>query len=273
MGRQFVLGIGGFFRAFGFALEHRLWWAFLAPVILWAVLAYGLFAALDGPVDRFTAWVAAQFNIPVDAAAADGWAGTWNAVKAFLNDARELLMGVVLKLAIAYLLFTFNKYLVLILLSPLLAYVSERAEEIVGDRSYPFSLRQLMKDVWRGSLLAVRNAFLEILITIAVWIATLLVPLLAPVAVVFLFIVSAYFYGFSMFDYVFERRRMRAGESVRAVNAHMGMVLANGALFSLLMKIPLAGMCLAPPMAAIGAVLALHGLEQPPDQPEGLSTR
>ena len=44
--------------------------------------------------------------------------------------------------------------------------------------------------------------------------------------------------------------------TVRAVNDRIGAVLANGALFSLLMKLPLVGVMFAPVMASIGAVLA-----------------
>ena len=249
-------GAGGFLRAFPFALEHGLWWAFVVPAILWVALTYGFFVAMEGPVDRFTEWVSLRFSIPVDPSA-DGWAGTWNGIKAVLNGARELLVGALLKLAIAYLLFTFNKYIVLILLSPLLAYVSERTATILTGVDHP------VKDVWRGVLIALRNGTLELLIILATWMASIMVPIIAPFTFVFLFLVSAYFYGFSMFDYVFERRRMQVGASVRAVNDRMGMVLANGALFSLLMKIPFVGMCLAPPMAAIGAVLAVEKAELP----------
>lgn len=252
-----VRGIGGFFRAFPFALEHRLWWAFIVPVVLWIGLAYGLYALLEGPVDRLTEVIAGRLSIPVEEGA-EGWEGSWNMIKAFVNGARSVIVAALLHLAIAYLLYTFNKYLVLILLSPLLAYVSERAESTLTGRDYPFSATQLVKDVWRGILIALRNGALELLITLATWIATVMVPVLAPFAAVFLFLVSAYFYGFSMFDYVFERRRMRVGASVRAVNQRMGMVLANGALFSLVMMVPLLGMCLAPPLAAIGAVLAMR---------------
>jgi len=83
-------------------------------------------------------------------------------------------------------------------------------------------------------------------------------PISVPFTAVFLFLVSSYFYGFSMFDYMFERRRLRVRDSVQAVNRHMGAVIANGMCFSLLMKVPLLGMMLAPPMAAVGAVLAMR---------------
>lgn len=250
--RDFRSGFSGFFRAFGFALNNRMGWMFLVPILLWVLLAFGLFHLLEGPVEHLSAWLAARLDIPVDPVATD-W---WTDIKAFLNGARELIMGIILKLAIAYLLFIANKYIVLILLSPLLAYASERTEEIITGRTFPFSWAQLMKDALRGALIAIRNGIMELSFTVVIWFLTLLVPLLAPISLPLLFLISAYFYGFSMFDYVFERRRMLIGESVRAVNDRIGAVMANGALFSLVMKLPLFGVMFAPVMASIGAVLA-----------------
>lgn len=253
--RDFGLGLSGFFRAFAFALNNRMGWMFLVPVLLWVVLAFGLFAVLDGPVERLSDWVAAQLEIPVQADAEDWWSG----VKGFLNGAREVVLAVLLKLAVAYLLFVANKYIVLILLSPLLAYASERTEEIITGRKFPFSFGQLIKDAVRGALIAMRNGIMELAITVGIWFLTFFLPVLAPLSFILLFVVSAYFYGFSMFDYVFERRRMRIGESVRAVNDRIGAVLANGMLFSLVMKLPLFGVMFAPVLASIGAVLASAG--------------
>ena len=250
--RDLGLGLSGFFRAFGFAMSNRMGWMFLVPVLLWVLLAFGLVAVLQGPVDRLSDWVALQLEVPVQEGAQD-W---WSDVKAFFNGAREMIVAILLKLAVAYLLFVANKYIVLILLSPLLAYASERTEEIITGRTFPFSWAQLMKDALRGALIALRNGIMELAITVGIWFLTLFVPVLAPVSFALLFTVSAYFYGFSMFDYVFERRRMRIGESVKAVNDRIGAVLANGALFSLVMKLPLLGVMFAPVLASIGAVLA-----------------
>lgn len=249
---QAAHGLNGYMRAFGFALRHGMGWMFLMPALLWVLMAFGLYAVLQGPVQTLSDWVGGHLAIPV----AEGENGAWHDLKAFINGARELLVAIVLKLAIAYLLFVANKYIVLVLLSPLLAYASERTEEILTCRSWPFSWGRLLKDALRGSLVALRNGILELSISVGVWVLTLLVPLFAPLSVAVLFIVSSYFYGFSMFDYLFERRRLRIGESVRAVNDRLGAVMANGALFSLLMKLPLLGLMFAPPMAAIGAVLA-----------------
>lgn len=249
--RDFRAGFSGFFRAIGFAFSNRMGWMFMVPALLWVVLAFGLFVLLEGPVEELSAWLSIRLDIPVDTVATNWWAD----IKAFVNGAREVIMGIILKLAIAYLLFVANKYIVLILLSPLLAYASERTEEIITGRTFPFSWSQLLKDAFRGALIALRNGMIEISATLGILFLTLFVPILAPISLPLLFVISAYFYGFSMFDYVFERRRMRIHESVRAVNHHVGAVMANGMLFSGMMKLPLLGVMFAPVMAAIGAVL------------------
>lgn len=255
--RDFATGLAGYFKAFGFALGNRMGWLFIVPVLLWLVLAFGLYSLLSGPVDALSAWASTFLDIPVAPEDADWWEG----VKGWLNGAREVIVSVLLHLAIAYLLFIANKYIVLILLSPLLAYASERTEEILTGKQFPFSWGQLLKDALRGALIALRNGIMELGISIGIWFVTLFIPLLAPVSFILLFLVSAYFYGFSMFDYVFERRRYRVDETVRAVNDRLGLVMANGALFGLGMLVPLFGIMFSPVMAAVGAVLAVKDHE------------
>jgi len=222
------------------------------PVLLWLLLFFGFFAVLQGPAEELSQWLGGMLQLPVDATDAS-W---WSSAKAFLSGAWELLTLIVLKAAIAYVLYKVNKYLVLILLSPLLAYASERTEEVLTGRIYPFTWGQLLKDALRGALIAARNGILELGISVGIWFLTLFVPLLAPVSFILLFIMSSYFYGFSMFDYVFERRRLRIRESTRAVNDRLGLVMANGSLFQLGMMVPLFGIMFTPVMAAIGASLA-----------------
>lgn len=256
--RDLGLGFNGFFRAFGFCLRHGLWWMFLAPIALWVLLAYGLFHGLEAFTEALSTWAAGHLEIPLDLGSDAGW---WTDVKAWINGAREAIVKWVLRLAIGYLLFVATKYIVLVLLAPLMAYASERAEEILTGRTYPFSFAQLMKDALRGALIALRNGVLEAVITLVIWTASLFLPIVTPISIVLLFLVSAYFYGFSMFDYVFERRRMRIGESTRAVNDQLGAVLANGACFSVLMKVPLLGLMLAPVLASVGAAITISRRE------------
>lgn len=259
-------GLRGFSRAFGFALRNGMWWLFLVPVLLWLLFAGGIVWASTGVVDLVSGWLSTwDIAVPVDDRG--GLVGLWDDVKSFFSSAREVIVLVVVKLALWFLFGLVGKYIVLILLSPLLAYASERTEEILTGRIYPFRAGQFLKDVGRGILMALRNGGLELLINVLLWSITLFVAILAPVTVVLLWLVSSWFYGFSMFDYVYERHRLGIRASARAAWERPGMVLANGMLFNLLMNPPFLHWILGPllsvfcfsaiPVAAsIGAVLA-----------------
>lgn len=265
------LGIGfrGFTRAFGFALRNGMWWIFLVPVVLWLLFAGGIAWMSASAVDLVSGWVSGFWDIGVQPTDRTGLEGTWDDVKSLFNSARDTVVLVSVKLALWFLFGLVGKYLVLILLSPLLAYASERTEEIITGQSFPFRLGLFLNEIGRGILMALRNGSLELLITLAVWAGTLFLAPLAPVSAVALWFVSSWFYGFSMFDYVFERQRMGVRASAKAARDRRGVVLANGMLFNLLMNPPLLHwlfgsilsalcFCVVPVMASIGAVMAWH---------------
>lgn len=264
-------GFRGFSRAFGFALRHGMWWLFLVPVLLWLLFASGIVWVSSAAVDVVNGWLS-TWDIDLPANDRTGLEGLWDDIRQFFSSARDVVVLVVVKLALWFLFGLVGKYIVLILLSPLLAWASERTEELITGRSYPFILVQFMKDVGRGILMAIRNGALELAINILVWTLTLFVALLAPVTVVLLWLVSSWFYGFSMFDYLYERRRLGIGASARAAWQRPGLILANGMLFNFLMNPPflnwilgplLSVLCFSvvPVVASIGAVLAQHEAE------------
>jgi CysZ protein len=186
----------------------------------------------------------------------------------FFNGSRESLLGGALNLLLTFalnILFffvfsTFSKYLLLILMSPIMSRISERTEEIITGKKYPFRFSQLLRDVARGTLIALRNMLIEsgfILVGFLVfWI-----PVLDWIYPLFLFVISWYFYGFSMLDYMSERRRLRIPESVSFVRANRGVALGTGFLFALIFAIPIFGGMIAAvlaPAAACAAVLELE---------------
>ncbi len=270
--KDLSIGISGFTRAFGFAMRNRLWWLFLAPVALWLLFASGILWASHAVVEQVSGWVAAHLDISIPAEDRSGLAGVWDDAKGWFNSTRDLLVLGAVKLALWFLFGLVGKYLVLIVLSPLLAYASERAEEIVTGRTFPFRLGQLVKDIGRGILMAFRNGLLETFINVLIWSATFFIAPLAPVSAIVLWLVSSWFYGFSMFDYIFERQRMGIRASARTAWSRPGVVMANGMLFNFLMDPPflqwLFGpvvsavcFCVVPVMAAIGAVLAWNNVD------------
>ncbi len=59
--------------------------------------------------------------------------------------------------------------------------------------------------------------------------------MLTPLA---LFIVSAYFYGFSFIDYAVERKRFNIRKSTAYMKKNSGMVMGVGAVFAFSLLIP-----------------------------------
>lgn len=242
--KQFGIALSAVFQSIGFIAKHKLWWFFLMPAALSIVLmvAYG-FAG-----DYLSTLLEAKIN---------GWLAGY-AIGEWLATASYWIM----RIFIWYIFFTINKYLVLVLLSPVLSILSEKTEHYLSGKSYPFSWDQLISDILRGSVLALRNFALEMCIIVSLSIGTFFIPVIAPIVPVFLLLVQSYYYGFSMFDYNFERLKMSRKESIYFMKKHKGLAIGNGMFFSLMFYIPVLGMLVAPVMACVGATLAVHKLSE-----------
>jgi uncharacterized protein involved in cysteine biosynthesis len=82
----------------------------------------------------------------------------------------------------------------------------------------------------------------------------------APVSLVLSFLVSAYYYGYSSFDYLNERNRLSIRAGNRLIWDNRALVMGNGAFFGFMMLIPFIGVILAPVLCPIGAVISSHKL-------------
>lgn len=162
----------------------------------------------------------------------------------------------------------FSGYIILIILSPLFAWLSERTDQILNKTDYPFEWGQFVKDIWRGIVIALRNLLFEVGVTILVLIATL-IPVInvvsGPIAAIFLFLVSSYFYGFSYMDYTNERKRLKVTDSILLIRKYKGMAIATGSLFAFTLLIPFCGVMLSgftAIIATVGATMAMNEIPE-----------
>lgn len=249
-------GVRTFLSAFGFIRKHGMSWLFIVPVILWIVGAI-LFTWFGWElVSDLSAWIDNLVKPEEPVEIREGAWGVWDNVLAWLSGSASVVAGILATAIFIFAAFFLNKYVVLIVMSPVMAYASERTEEILTGNEYPFEWMQFLKDIGRGVLIAIRNGGLELLISVVLWLFTLILPIIAPVTAVLLFLVSSYFYGFSTFDYVQERRREGVSASIRKIMLDRWTVIGNGAAFNLIMKVPVLGMVVGPLMASVGACRA-----------------
>lgn len=145
------------------------------------------------------------------------------------------------------------KYIILILVGPIMSPLSEKLEEgLSGDDSgIQFSWIRMMKEMVRGIRIGLRNIFKEIFYTILLLIASL-IPGVAFLSAPGIYMVQAYYAGFGNLDFFLERH-YNVRESARFVRKYRGAAVANGAIFLLILLIPVIGLILAPFMATIAA--------------------
>jgi CysZ protein len=236
--RQFVIAWTAYWEALKMIFATKMWLTLAIPVLLSIGLYYGGDMLTDNLRDyRFGA----------------------------LNDehgSEYLLLGI--QFILVYVTKFMNKYLVLSLLSPLLAGLSLYVEFVLTGNRYPWNWDYYGKDVIRALLISFRNMGIQLLWMAGYFIFTLFVPLPDWVHWVFYFLVAFYFYGFSFMDYASERRRLTVKESVRFTRRHWVAAYVLGSVYGALFWIPnfhLAlepGVVLAPILGVVAGTIAVH---------------
>ena len=185
----------------------------------------------------------------------------------FLKNTLRFFLIIIIRLFIIMIYLSIYKYLVLFLMAPLFAYLSEITEEKLTGKTFQFNLKRFIKDVIRGILMALRNLIIEL-----IWILVLFIVAFIPVVGFFspllLFLVESYFFGFSMMDYYNERHKLSVKESVRFMQKHKGAAIGVGATYYLLFLIPFIGWLFAPVYASVSGTIAAHRIHNPRERPE-----
>ena len=163
------------------------------------------------------------------------------------------------------------KYVILIVFSPILGYLSEVVEEKLYHRSAPeFSIKTLFRDLVRGVIITLRNLVLTIVYTFLLWLLVFIPVVgvfLSPLLIV---LMQAFYDGFGLFDYTLERKAYSVKQSIHFGRAHRGTVIGTGLGFMLMLLIPVIGWFAAPAYGTIAGTLnALKMMDpQPTSHPE-----
>lgn len=256
--KEFSLGIAHFFAAFGFLASKRLLRYYLYPLMAVVVLYIGLFGTMLVYSRDIVEYCLGDY-LPKEIPEVN----SLGSFGRFISHISVYgLLSIVFSLLIFLLAGKMSKYIILILLSPVFALLSEAVEEKASGRNYPFKLHEFIIDVFRGIVLAIRNFAIETLWLGLLGLLGLFFPALSLALTPLGIIISAYFYGFSMIDYINERRRKTIGESVRHIRRHRWFAIGNGLMYWLFDMIPLVGWLIAPVNSVTGACTGILELEQ-----------
>lgn len=245
--KEIIISIQSYFKAHRFIKEHKLWKWIIIPGIVYTILFLISMYYFNKTSNNFIEWLSLKTGL-----------------KTWLDGMRSGLLGFLFTLAalILWLIqmmlyFSLFKYVWLILGSPVFSYLSEKTDSIIHGREYPFSTKQLLRDILRGVKIALRNALWQTVYMIAILLLSL-IPLVGWATPILALLVECYYYGFSMLDYSCERRKMNASESVFYIGRHKGLAIGNGIVFYLMHLLPLIGWIFAPAYAVVAATLSMN---------------
>ena len=245
--KEIVTAVQSYFRAHRFISRHRLWKWIIVPGILYTLLfiagMYFFWSSSGQVVSYFTR-----------ASGLDRWVSQQ---RSELLSFIFLMGGIMIRLIMMLFYFSLFKYVFLILGSPLFAYLSEKTESIMEGKDFPFSWKQLLKDILRGIRLALRNTLWQTVYIIFLLLLSL-IPVVGWVVPVMTLFVECYYYGFSMLDYSCERHKFSASESISFIGKHKGLAIGNGMVFYLMHLVPFVGWVLAPAYAVVAATISLY---------------
>ncbi|MCU4176167.1 EI24 domain-containing protein [Carboxylicivirga sp. N1Y90] len=243
--RGFQLGLKSYSEAFSFIFKNGLGWFFIFPfllnVLFFFVGFYSIASWGDVLVSDLSDWMGVE-----------EW-DFWGA--SVLAGSIKWIVWIVLRLLFFIVYAYVGGYIILIVMSPVFAFLSEKTERIITQSDIPFNMAQFVKDIWRGMILAMRNLVVEMFFTVILFVLSF-IPIIGYFTAIVLVLLSAYFYGFSFLDYTFERRRFDVKTSVKYMRRNRGLAIGNGLVFALILMIPLIGVSIAGFMSIVSVVAA-----------------
>ncbi len=248
--KEMIIGIQAYFQAHRFIREHKLWKWILIPGILYTILfIFGIYF-FSNTSGHFFNWMIKQTGL-------SDWLNRLDSsFLGFLFIMGHLLLWLILMLFY----FSLFKFIVLIIGSPLFAYLSEKTEAIIEGNDLPFSFTLLLKDMKRGVFIAGRNCLWQTVYSLSILLLCL-VPIIGWLTPILALLVECYYYGFSMLDYSMERHRRTPAESIFFIGNHKGLAIGNGMIFYMMHLVPFLGWVLAPAYSVVAATLSMYPLK------------
>jgi CysZ protein len=248
--KEIIIAIQSYSKAHYFIREHKLWKWIIIPGIVYTIL-----------------FVVSMYFFCITANSFIEWLSLKTGLKTWLDTNGTGFLGFLfafggIMLWLIQMLFYFSlfKYIWLIVGSPVFAYLSEKTASIIENEVFRFDSKQFAKDISRGVKIALRNCLWQSVYMISI-ILLCLIPVIGWLTPLLAILIECYYYGFSMLDYSFERKKITASESVYFIGNHKGLAIGNGLLFYIIQLLPI-GWVLAPTYAIVAATLSLHEVKE-----------
>jgi CysZ protein len=233
--------------------KHGLRWFMWFPLIITVLVFVGGFSLTNMATDWINGYLEAWFG-------SQDWLPEW---AGFLADVFYWILWIVLRILLYFALAFVGGSVILLLMAPILTYLSEKVAAAIGKDVPAFSITQFTRDLTRAIGLALRNGVIQLALTIACFLIGL-IPVVGAASPFLLFGINAYYYGYNFMDYSLERYRFSVSESNGFVWKHKGSAFTLGTPFAAWMLIPFIGPMTAgfvAILATVAATLRVEGIQ------------
>ena len=252
---NFGTGFGAYRKAVRMLFTKQLWWFFLFPIALNIFMLIGSWLGIISLADMVENWTNELLKFDDDTFFLSEYL---QSSSGFIASVVGWSIWLISKVLFFVFYGLFGGYIIIMLMSPVFAILSEKTEEMLTGNKYPFNGDQMMRDVVRGILIAFRNMFIEFGYMLVIFVLSFFIPVLGGIiGTIMLFFIASYFYGFAFIDYTNERRRLTLKQSVQFMRANKGLAIGNGSIFAISMFIPLIGGFVAI-LSVVAATIAMH---------------
>lgn len=249
--KELIISFQSYYQAHLFISRHKLWKWIIIPGILYAILfSVGIWFFIKSS-NEFIGYLSSLLDIP-------HWLEQMQS--RWLNFFM-IFDELILRLVLLLFYFSLFKYVILIIGSPLFAYLSEKTEAIIEGKEYRFNWKVMWGDIQRSILLASRNALWQTVYTFTLLLISF-IPVIGWITPLVAFLIECYYYGFSMLDHSCARHELSRASSIEFIGERKGLAIGNGIVFYLMHIVLVVGWVLAPAYALIAATLSLYPIKQ-----------
>ncbi len=244
--KEIVIAIQSWGEAHRFIIQHKLWkWVIIPGIIYTALFVAGMYffgKSATNVIDYITHILRLS-----------EWSQHFQ--YSFLGFLFTFA-GIIFWLTLLLFYFSFFKYIVLIIGSPVFAYISRKTESILDNNDHAPGWAEIKKEAGRSVLLALRNCGWQTVYLVALLLFSL-IPVIGSISPLIVLFVECYYYGFSMLDYSFARNNYSPSQSIHFTGRHKGLAIGNGILFYLMHVV----IIFAPAYAIIAATLSVRKIK------------
>lgn len=243
--QQFSYALSKWGASWSFIFRNKLGHFFIYPIVLTIALNIIAFSGIQRIADYLMVWVKQWVGVP-QGELFDSFTDFFQHVASNLTLALIWILGIIV-------FYKISKYVSMAIMSPVMSILSSKTEEIITGKSSPFDFGQFLKDIVRGVALSVRNLFMELFFTGAIFFVNIIVGfifppaeiVLTPLSAIVSLAIGAFYSGFGTIDYALENRRYTFHQSIQFMRKNKGLAVGNGLMYSLLFRIPFIGVAIA----------------------------